>query len=531
MNRISAMSPSSFSKSGIHHRSEDEMKRIFLDRLLASRNNGIVSSGKSLEDEDEEDEEDEEEESYGQRAVAQKDRDLEYSLRLEHLEQEKYRLKRQIEMMEDEYEQRMLELQSDLVNYKRSLEEVEGHHKSEEREKTELINQLKEQNQRLNMELQLSSQRQEDLENQLNSLKSQFHDKRLTMRDNVVYLESLKNEIELVTRRKDELEKQIAHLFRERESMSQTLEESTSKVLYMERQTREQHNLIRNSQRDINELTANNQNLMERLECLNRSYISSGGSSANMSIMNEIMEISSTESETLNKKSLLLKYKEHSSEDDDMTLNSSDVSQDDYHRQLREELISAYKQIKTLCGQIRESGHCYYSSTDSNYETGFLETAVAELNSLVIRDLLSHSQDESVEGSKKTNKEMEIEIHKVEELEEKTKRDIESLDLELKMKKQDINSLQNQLTLAELKLLSAEEETTNLKNDMSSVHLSKDQLIKQAWEVRDDAVKKKNEAEVSLAKERINLMQINSQLMEAIQQKIENISEARGMAK
>ncbi|XP_071748640.1 BICD family-like cargo adapter 1 isoform X2 [Lepeophtheirus salmonis] len=448
-------------------------------------------------------------------------------------------------MMEDEYEQRMLELQSDLVNYKRSLEEVEGHHKSEEREKTELINQLKEQNQRLNMELQLSSQRQEDLENQLNSLKSQFHDKRLTMRDNVVYLESLKNEIELVTRRKDELEKQIAHLFRERESMSQTLEESTSKVLYMERQTREQHNLIRNSQRDINELTANNQNLMERLECLNRSYISSGGSSANMSIMNEIMEISSTESETLNKKSST-QIQEHSSEDDDMTLNSSDVSQDDYHRQLREELISAYKQIKTLCGQIRESGHCYCnkndknnnthfkrqsslenltysedSSTDSNYETGFLETAVAELNSLVIRDLLSHSQDESVEGSKKTNKEMEIEIHKVEELEEKTKRDIESLDLELKMKKQDINSLQNQLTLAELKLLSAEEETTNLKNDMSSVHLSKDQLIKQAWEVRDDAVKKKNEAEVSLAKERINLMQINSQLMEAIQQKIE----------
>merc|ERR1719251_680464 len=48
-----------------------------------------------------------------------------------------------------------------------------------------------------------------------------------------------------------------------------------------------------------------------------------------------------------------------------------------------------------------------------------------------------------------------------------------------------------------------------------------DVLIKKAWETRDAAVKRKNNTEIELAKTRIDVMQINSQLMEAIQQKVE----------
>ena len=46
-------------------------------------------------------------------------------------------------------------------------------------------------------------------------------------------------------------------------------------------------------------------------------------------------------------------------------------------------------------------------------------------------------------------------------------------------------------------------------------------LIKKAWETRDAAVKRKNNTEIELARTRIDVMQINSQLMEAIQQKVE----------
>ncbi len=57
--------------------------------------------------------------------------------------------------------------------------------------------------------------------------------------------------------------------------------------------------------------------------------------------------------------------------------------------------------------------------------------------------------------------------------------------------------------------------------DLSATSLSKEDLIRKAWEVRDAAVKRKNSAEIDLAKERIAVMQINSQLLEAIQQKVE----------
>merc|ERR1712062_160754 len=45
--------------------------------------------------------------------------------------------------------------------------------------------------------------------------------------------------------------------------------------------------------------------------------------------------------------------------------------------------------------------------------------------------------------------------------------------------------------------------------------------IKKAWETRDSAVKRKNNTEIELARTRIDLMQVNSQLLEAIQQKVE----------
>ena len=51
--------------------------------------------------------------------------------------------------------------------------------------------------------------------------------------------------------------------------------------------------------------------------------------------------------------------------------------------------------------------------------------------------------------------------------------------------------------------------------------MSKEELVRKAWDVRDTAVKRKNAAEIELAKERIAGMQINSQLLEAIQQKVE----------
>ena len=78
-----------------------------------------------------------------------------------------------------------------------------------------------------------------------------------------------------------------------------------------------------------------------------------------------------------------------------------------------------------------------------------------------------------------------------------------------------------QLTVTEVQLKAAEEERDTLKEDVANTEAGKDVLIKKAWETRDAAVKRKNNTEIELAKTRIDVMQINSQLMEAIQQKVE----------
>lgn len=72
-----------------------------------------------------------------------------------------------------------------------------------------------------------------------------------------------------------------------------------------------------------------------------------------------------------------------------------------------------------------------------------------------------------------------------------------------------------------MKLSAATEERDTLRDDISHTSAGKDELIRKAWDVRDAAVKRKNDTQIELARSRIDVMQINSQLLEAIQQKVE----------
>merc|ERR1739848_740162 len=93
--------------------------------------------------------------------------------------------------------------------------------------------------------------------------------------------------------------------------------------------------------------------------------------------------------------------------------------------------------------------------------------------------------------------------------------------VDLKRKEEEINQQQSKLSVLEVELGAVKEERDQYKQDVEDCEVSKDQLIKKAWEVRDAAVKRKNTCEIDLAKERIATMQINSQLLEAIKQKVE----------
>merc|ERR1712226_1696673 len=92
---------------------------------------------------------------------------------------------------------------------------------------------------------------------------------------------------------------------------------------------------------------------------------------------------------------------------------------------------------------------------------------------------------------------------------------------EAKRKDEEILELKSKLSVTEDQLAAATEERETLREDIGRTDAGKDELIKKAWEVRDAAVKRKNDTMIELARTRIDVMQINSQLLEAIQQKVE----------
>ena len=67
-----------------------------------------------------------------------------------------------------------------------------------------------------------------------------FPKKRATVQDHVTHLEILREEMELVTRRKNDLEKKVEQLIFERDQLNAVLDESSDKILMLEKQTREQ---------------------------------------------------------------------------------------------------------------------------------------------------------------------------------------------------------------------------------------------------------------------------------------------------
>ena len=83
------------------------------------------------------------------------------------------------------------------------------------------------------------------------------------------------------------------------------------------------------------------------------------------------------------------------------------------------------------------------------------------------------------------------------------------------------NELIKKATLLDVELKSAKEENDNLKETIDSSTLPKDEIIKRSMKMREEATARKNQVEIELAKTRIEVMHINSQLMESVQQKVE----------
>lgn len=452
-----------------------------------------------------------------------------FSQKLEELEQEKYHLRRRLQAAEEEYDLRVNELHADISSLRKSLDEATAVQRQSDKEKSLLITNLTEQNQRLTAQLRESAKHEESLSTELQALKDQVNLKRSSMNEQINHLESLREEINLLMDRKMELERRIELLQGEREGLSSTLDESADRIIMLEKQTREQDSIIRANEKAIDEMQSTNFNLSERLENVYRSMSLSPGHQT--SLLNE-MEMSDSE------KSLNASRRPFSQidEDEDVEVENPEIRiNEENPNEEKEEILSSYQQIKTLCSQLRQrtrrnSNESVETSSSSeeilhtdSIKSGALNSALHELRGLVHDLLRKEAKGACLACGADSNDKirMEVQVHKTQEQNEKLERRLKEQEDLNKRKDDELLEAKSKLSVTEVKFSALEEERDILKSDQENSNAAKDELIKKAWEVRDAAVTRKNNTEIGLARTRIDLMQVNSQLLDAIKQKVE----------
>eukprot|EP00095_Tigriopus_kingsejongensis_P006786 maker-scaffold794_size96255-snap-gene-0.19 protein:Tk06786 transcript:maker-scaffold794_size96255-snap-gene-0.19-mRNA-1 annotation:"bicaudal d-related protein homolog" len=453
------------------------------------------------------------------------------------LEQEKYHLRRRLQAAQEEYELKVNELQQDIHSLQSQLDGNTSTQKQSEKEKSLLITTLSEQNQRLTAQLKEYTKNEEVLNSELHQLRDQVNLKRTSMNEHVSHLDMLRDEITLMTERKMDLERRIELLQGEREGLSSTLDESADRIIMLEKETREKDSMIRSNQKAMEELRSSNQALQDRLDSMYRN-VSLGGQGGNMSLLNE-MELSDSE------RSLNAARRPFSQIDEDV----DDIECDNLEAlghpietiELKTEMLSVFQQLRALTGQLRRREKQRRNSSDSldnetvsssssdepttaqGMQSGVLNGALQELRGLVHGLLRKEAKGACIAcgGDKDEKLRLEIQLHNTTEAKEKLERTMKQKEDESKRKEEEILELKSKLSVTELSLAAAEEERDTLREDISNTSAGKDELIKKAWDVRDAAVKRKNNTQIELARSRIDVMQINSQLLEAIQQKVE----------
>ncbi|KAM8814584.1 BICD family-like cargo adapter 1 isoform 4-T4 [Rhynchonycteris naso] len=360
----------------------------------------------------------------------------------------------------------------------------------------------------------------EHLEQEKHELRRRFENREGEWEGRVSELESDVKQLQ------DELEKQQVHLreadrektraVQELSEQNQRLLDQLSRASEVERQLSMQVHALREDFREKNSST--NQHII-RLE----------------SLQAEIKMLSDRKRELEHRLSTTL-------EENDLLQGTVEELQDrvlilerqghDKDLQLRLQLWEAYCQVRYLCSHLRgndsaDSAVSTDSSMDESSETssakdvpaGSLRTALSELKRLI---------QSIVDGMEPTNS-RRIDDDSLEEQIRQTSEDSRALrELmegergKLRQSLEELQRLHSQVTLLSVEMTALKEERDRLR--VTSEDKEPKEQLQKAIRDRDEAIAKKNAMELELAKCKMDMMSLNSQLLDAIQQKL-NLSQ------
>ncbi|XP_036434740.1 BICD family-like cargo adapter 1 [Colossoma macropomum] len=426
--------------------------------------------------------------------------------KLEHLEQEKHELRRRLESREGEWEGRVAELETDVQQLQGELERHQMQLREADRDKTRAITELSEQNHRLLEQLSRAAEVERQLSTQVHSLRDDFREKSLSTNQHMTRLESLQAEqgleIKMLSERKRELERRVTAVLEENEHLQHTVDSLKERTLMLEKQCHEKDLQLRQSQLELQEVRVSHRQLSTRLE--------------------ELSEERSLQSFSPSSHSLLCEIEQ--------SMEQEELEQE--REQLRLQLWEAYCQVRSICSQLRgnditDSALSTDSSMDESSETssakdvptGSLQSSLLELRRLT-QNLLDGNEST---GSRRSDEEvLEEQVRKLGEELREVRELYEQEQERVRSAQEEVLQLHNQIALLSLEVCSSREENERLRA-MSEVREPSEQL-QSAIRDRDDAITKKKAVEMELAKCKIDIMSLNSQLLDAIQQKL-NLSQ------
>ncbi|XP_071178387.1 BICD family-like cargo adapter 1 isoform X4 [Mytilus edulis] len=480
----------------------------------------------------------EEDDVYGQ--LAQKERDLvlaaelgkallerndelerrneqiadEFAHKIEELQQEKYELHLKLEKTEVEYENTIKELQYDISQLRHELQTQQHYSDNGDKAATEKIRELTVQNERLKEEIRQSSVHEEGLVVEMQGLREQMLCRKSSMHFHVSQLEILQEEVNLLSKRKCELEKKIALVTEERDGLASSHEEVQERILMLDRTKRETEQKVQNRERDIIELQETNLQLQAQIHHLaSRSSTHSSpisGHNQSQTLFNELSQLSpcNHESQPLMNELMspstpppdftsqyssdypmslaeMMEEDEFECDDEDVSnvhrshdllteftepqaLTDSqflsdfqDASQDyctDY--ELKEELVNVYSHLKQLCKDCGKSVDKYPGC----YKVGILSPLLQDLRE-VMQNMVSnksHFACIEVQTNLSDDEETMVTLHK----------QIGELRHELGEAQNDLDRVKTELSERDSKLKTKTEELSHLTNKISILELT-----------------------------------------------------------
>ncbi|XP_019119937.2 BICD family-like cargo adapter 1 isoform X2 [Larimichthys crocea] len=422
--------------------------------------------------------------------------------RLEHLEQEKHELRRRLESREGEWEGRVAELETDVQQLQGELERHQVQLREADRDKTRAISELSEQNHKLLEQLSRAAEVERQLSTQVHSLRDDFREKSISTGQHMTRLETLQAEIKMLSERKMELECRVHAILEENELLQNTVDDLRERTLALTRQCHEKNLQLRQSQLELQEVRVSHRQLTAQLE--------------------ELTEEHSLQSLTPHPSSLLCEIEQSMEQEE----------QEQEREQLRLQLWEAYCEVRSLCSHLRgndvtDSALSTDSSMDESSETssakdvptGSLHTSLLELRRLT-QNLLDGNEST---GSRRSDEEaLEEQVRKLGEELREVRELYEAEQDKTRSNEEEVLQLHNQMGLLSVEMCSLQEENERIKT-MAEIREPSEQL-QSAIRDRDDAIAKKKAVEMELAKCKIDIMSLNSQLLDAIQQKL-NLSQ------